>query len=71
MSEKAELKKRVEAKRKELEAELAKAKAAARGASNDATKAIQAKLEALQSYLADGWEDLSESVSAKLNDWLK
>ena len=78
MSEFGELKSRVEARVKQLEADLAQAKANAHGTSNDATKAIQTKLSALKDHVGDGWDDLSErwddlseSVTAKLNDWLK
>lgn len=71
MSETAELKSRIEAKKKQLEAELAKAKADAHGSANDATEEIARKLEELESHLHDGWDNLSETVSKKLNDWLK
>lgn len=71
MSEVKEMKSRVEAKKKQLEADLAKAKADARGGANDAEKAIKRKLEELNNYLSDGWDNFSESVAEKLNGWLK
>lgn len=71
MSEVTELKSRVEAKKKQLEADLAKAKADAHGDANDAEKAIRSKLEELNSYLSDGWDNFSEGVAEKLNSWLK
>lgn len=71
MSEATELKSRVEAKKKQLEADLAKAKANAHGDANEAEAAIKSKLEELNSYLGDGWDNFSESVAKKLNNWLK
>lgn len=71
MSEKAELKSLVEAKRKQLEADLAKAKADAHGNANDQAEKIAHKLEELKSQLGDGWDNLSESAAKNLNDWLK
>ena len=71
MSDVAVLKSRVEAKMKQLEANLAKAKADAHGNANDAEKAIKNKLEELSGYLGDGWDNLSEGVAEKLNGWLK
>lgn len=71
MSQTEELKSRITAKRKQLEADLAKAKADAKGTSNDASQEIQKKLEELQTYIGDGWDNLSENVASQLNDWLK
>jgi len=71
MGETEELKNRIEAKRKQLEADLAKAKADGQGSTNDAAEEIAKKLEELKTSLSDGWDNLSESVSKKLNDWLK
>lgn len=71
MSQTEELKSRITARRKQLEADLAKAKADAQGASNDVAESIQERLDELQTYLKDGWEDVSENVAARLNEWLK
>ena len=71
MSEVGELKSRVEAKKKQLEADLAQAKADFHGDANDAEKGIKSKLEELSDYLSDGWDNLSESMAEKLNSWLK
>jgi outer membrane murein-binding lipoprotein Lpp len=71
VSEKAELRSRVEAKIKQLEADLAHARADAHGASNDAATAIHGKLEEAKTYLTDGWDNWSEHVSARFNEWLK
>lgn len=71
MSERDELRARVEAKKKQLEADLAAKKADAEGARNEATKKIRAKLDELNETLEKGWDDLSEAAAAKLNAWLE
>ena len=71
MSERDELRARVEAKKKQLEADLAAKKADAEGARNEATKKIRAKLDELNATLEKGWDDLSEAAAAKLNAWLE
>ena len=71
MSRKAELRARVEARRKELEAKIARAKADAIGASNEAIDEAKAKLAELEKLVVDGWEKLSEKAAGKLNEWLK
>jgi hypothetical protein len=71
MSNMQELKSRIEAKKKQLEADLAKAKSDAQGKGNEAVAAIESKLHELNSSLKSGWDNLSEDVAAKLNKWLK
>ena len=71
MSRKEELKLRVEARRKQLEADLLKARAAAHGKTNDAARAIERKLKGLGEALESGWDSLTEATSKKLSDWLK
>lgn len=66
----SELKLRVEAKKKELEAQIAKFKADSAGTRNDALEALQAKLTTLEGDLKNGWENVSESIAGKLNRWL-
>jgi hypothetical protein len=70
MSQVSELKARVEAKRKKLEADIARAKADAQGAANDRVERMEAKIADVRTMLKDGWEDLGESTARKLNDWL-
>jgi len=65
-----ELKLRVEAKKKELEAQIARVRADSMGKTNDAIEALQKKLSTLETDLKDGWENLSESIAGKLNRWL-
>lgn len=65
-----ELKLRVEAKKKELEAQIARFKADSAGNTNDAVEALQKKLSSLEGDLKNGWENVSESIASKLNSWL-
>ena len=65
-----ELKLRVEAKKKELEAQLAKFKADSVGTKNEAIEGLQKKLSSLESDLKNGWDNMSESIAGKLNRWL-
>jgi predicted nucleic acid-binding Zn-ribbon protein len=71
MSRTEELKMRVEARRKQLEADLAKAKAEAHGRTNDAIEAVQKQLKSLNQTLEAGWDAVSEATAKKLDDWLK
>jgi chromosome segregation ATPase len=65
-----ELKLRVEAKKKDIEAQIAKFKADSLGKSNDAIEALQKKLNSLEGDLKSGWDNVTESVAGKLNRWL-
>ena len=71
MDRTAELKSRIEARRKQLEADLARAKADAQGRLNDTGEAIEKKLASLTEALAGGWEKLSDATVDRLNEWLK
>jgi len=68
--EKAELKARIEAKRKELEAQVAQLKADSIGGANDSLVKLQKKLSNLENDLQTGWDNVSEAVAGKLNRWL-
>ncbi|HBP18088.1 MAG TPA: hypothetical protein DEA08_09890 [Planctomycetes bacterium] len=70
-SERAELQDRIEAKRKELEARLASFKADGRKHSRESKQALEERLAKLEESLAQGWDDMSEKVAAKLNRWLE
>ena len=69
-NEKQELKLRVEAKKKALEAQIAQLKVDSVGGTNDAIDALQKQLNSVQSDLKSGWENMSESIAGKLNSWL-
>lgn len=68
---KQELKHRVEAKRKELEADIAKLKADASESGSDALNASRQKLNELNDTAKDGWENMSNATAEKLNDILR
>jgi capsule polysaccharide export protein KpsE/RkpR len=69
-NEMTELKLRVEAKKKDLEAQIAKFKADSMGNANGAIEALQKRLNSLEGDLKHGWDNVSESVASKLNRWL-
>lgn len=71
MSQKNELKDRVEAKKLKLQAKLKDLKANASSDSRDEIKKLEARLDALGESVKDGWDDLTEKVAGKLNQWLK
>jgi len=71
MSQKEELKNRVEAKKLKLQAKLKELQANASSDSREEIKKLEARLDALSESVKDGWDDLTEKVSGKLNQWLK
>ena len=71
MSQTDELKDRVEAKKLSLQAKIKELQADARSTSRDEAEKLQSKLEALTDSVKDGWDDVTEAVAGKLNDWLK
>jgi len=71
MSQTDELRDRIEAKKKRLEARISELKADARSTSRVEAQKLQAQLDDLGDSLKEGWNDLSEAVAGKLNDWLK
>lgn len=69
-SNKKELKERVEAKRKRVEARVHELKAdAAKGGREQAEK-LQKELAEIKSTVAGGYEHLKDESVAKLNAWL-
>jgi hypothetical protein len=71
MSQKDELRDRVEAKKKRILARIDELKADTRSAAREESEKLQAQLDALAETVKGRWEDLSEAVAGKLNDWLK
>lgn len=71
MSEKQELKDRIEARRKRLEAKLTELQADARSDSSEAGDRIRARLDELKESYSEKLDDMTEAAAAKLNDWLK
>ncbi|MBZ0252772.1 MAG: hypothetical protein K8I02_05470 [Candidatus Methylomirabilis sp.] len=70
MSQKDELKDRLLAKKKKLEAKLHEARADARKEGRESAKDIEKKLGEIDKTLKEGWDNLSESVMARINKWL-
>lgn len=70
MSERNELRLRIDAEKKELEAKLARLRADGTAAANDAAKKLESTLEELDEHLRSGWDNVTEAVAGKLNDWL-
>jgi hypothetical protein len=66
-----ELRHRVKAKRRMLEAKLEEAKADAAGAANDTVRDLRSTLRELDEKIGDGWDSLTEDAAARLNRWLK
>jgi chromosome segregation ATPase len=69
-SEMQELKLRVEAKKKQLEAQIAKFKADSVSDANEKLEKLQQRLNSLEGDLKNGWENVTETVAGKLNRWL-
>lgn len=70
-TEMKELKLRLEAKKKELEAQVARLKADSAGAATETLRSLESKLEGIKGDLSHAFENLSETAAAKLNKWLK
>ena len=71
MSQMDELKDRVESKKLSLQAKIKELQADARSTSREEAQNLQSKLDALTDSVKDGWDDMTETVASKLNDWLK
>lgn len=71
MNQKEELKARVTAKKKKLEAQLATLSADAGATARQERAKIEKKLAEIGDDLRSGWDELTEDVAAKLNRWLK
>jgi hypothetical protein len=65
-----ELKDRVEARKHELLAKFNELKADTRREAAETRDSIKKKLDEVEAYLSKGWDDLSDSVKAKLSTWL-
>lgn len=71
MTQKDELRSRVEARRKRLEARVEELKADASASARREKDEIERELSSLRSTLAKGWDNLTEEVAGKLNEWLR
>jgi hypothetical protein len=70
MSERKELRLRIEAEKAALEARVARLRAEGTAAANDAADTIEKELKELKTYVRDGWDNLTDKAAGKLNDWL-
>jgi hypothetical protein len=66
-----ELKNRIEARKHELLAKLNELKADARAEAAERRDALKHRLDEVEAYLKDGWENVSSTVEQKLNSWLE
>jgi hypothetical protein len=65
-----ELKDRVEARRHQLLSKYNELKADTRREASEARKRLKARLDELEDSLKGGWNNMSDAVKAKLNQWL-
>jgi hypothetical protein len=65
-----ELKTRVEARQAELKAQLLRAKADSTAEASEAVEKIESKLRELSNTVQDGWDNLSDDATRRLNEWL-
>lgn len=70
ISRNEELKDRIKAKQHELQARFEELKADSRSEARDERDRVKTKLDELQEAIKDGWDNISDRVTAKLNDWL-
>lgn len=66
-----ELKHRVRAKQKELEAKLEKMQADAAASGSEAKESVRRRLDELGEMMQEGWDDMREKTAQRLNEWLK
>jgi len=70
ISKQEELKDRIKAKQRELEARFNELKADSRSEARTEREKVKSRLDELQEAIKDGWDNMSDRVSAKLNEWL-
>lgn len=70
MLAKQELKSRIEAKKKQLEADLATAKASGYSHLTDAQEEAKRKLEEIENQTKEGWDKITDAAAKKLNKLL-
>lgn len=71
MSDTDELRNRIESKKHEIQKKIADYKADSSSEKRERIETLQGRLEELEKHVSDGWNDISESVAGKLNEWLK
>ncbi len=71
MSQTDELKNRIEAKKLRLQAKIKELQADTEASSREQAQKLQAKLDSLNESVKDGWDNVTDAIAGKLNDWLK
>jgi DNA-binding transcriptional MerR regulator len=71
MSQTDELKNRVEAKKLSLQAKIKELQADTQATSREQAQKLQAKLDSLNESIKGGWDEVTDAVAGKLNEWLK
>ena len=71
MSKADELKNRVEAKKLSLQAKIKELQADTEATSREQVQKLQSKLDSLTVSAKGGWENMTDAVAGKLNEWLK
>jgi len=71
MSQTDELKNRIESKKLSLQAKIKELQADTQATSREEAQKLQSKLDSLNESIKGGWDDLTDAVAGKLNDWLK
>jgi hypothetical protein len=69
-SHKEELKDRIDATRKRLDARITELRADGREQARATLDRLEARLRELQGIIGDGWDRLTEGAAAKLETWL-
>ena len=70
LSRQEELKDRIKAKQRELESRYNQLKADSRAETREERNRVKSRLDELQESIKDGWDNVSDRVAAKLNEWL-
>lgn len=70
MNQFSELRDRVEARKKDLEAKLLEWKADTKGSFNEKIDQAENELKNLKEIVKDGWDRVTEPIAKKLNEWL-
>jgi hypothetical protein len=65
-----ELKDRIESRKHEMLSKLHELKADTRAEASEARRKLKAKLDELEDDLEGGWDNMTDAVKAKLNQWL-
>jgi hypothetical protein len=71
MSEQKELTLRLEAKKKEFQAELASIKNDMTGSAKKSKDTLESKIKEITGDLRNAKEDFSEKIAKKFNEWLE